>query len=63
MFFASLLALIPLLSTSVSAAPTERQNGLTVVSNCYQNGQVALTFDGECFLPLVPRHTELELML
>ncbi|KAI9634618.1 carbohydrate deacetylase [Dioszegia hungarica] len=36
------LALVPLLAF---AAPTERQNGLTVVNNCYNSGQVALTFD------------------
>jgi len=36
------LALLPLLAL---AAPTERQNGLTVVNNCYNSGQVALTFD------------------
>jgi hypothetical protein len=30
------------------AAPTvERQSGVQVINNCYQQGQVALTFDGE----------------
>lgn len=36
------------LSRFGAAAPIEeRQGGLQVISNCYQNGQVALTFDGE----------------
>lgn len=38
-----------LLLVIVSAAPTARQNGLTVVNNCYNIGQVALTFDGKLF--------------
>ena len=28
------------------AAPATRQNGIQVVNSCYNNGQVALTYDG-----------------
>ncbi|WVQ84253.1 hypothetical protein IAT38_006405 [Cryptococcus sp. DSM 104549] len=30
---------------SVAAGPVQRQSGLTVIDNCYNKGQVALTFD------------------
>lgn len=41
----SLLA-VSLLATAF-AAPIERQNGITLISNCNNQGQVALTFDGK----------------
>lgn len=42
---AGLLSLLPLLGL-VAAGPTPRQNGVQIIRNCYQQGQVALTFDG-----------------
>lgn len=42
------IALSLLFTAVTDAAPAPRQNGLQVISNCYNNGQVALTFDGEC---------------
>lgn len=46
----TLFSLLPLLASFALAAPTKRQDGVTVVNNCYNSGQVALTFDGECML-------------
>jgi hypothetical protein len=50
----TLASLFPLLGVSLAAPMTaKRQNGLTVVNNCYNSGQVALTFDGmSCLLRL-----------
>ena len=47
---------VPLLAalSLVAAAPLQKkQYGVEVINNCYQSGQVALTFDGEPLMPLL----------
>ena len=44
---AALVALAAIAAPALGA-PTARQNGVQVVNSCYNNGQVALTYDGEC---------------
>lgn len=46
MFIGVLFTGYTILAALVLAAPTARQNGLQIIRNCYQSGQVALTFDG-----------------
>ena len=45
---------LPLLALTLAApAPLEKkQDGVTVINNCYDSGQVALTFDGQ-YLALI----------
>lgn len=40
------LLILASLAAPALAAPTARQNGIQVVNSCYNNGQVALTYDG-----------------
>lgn len=48
--FAPLLALLAALAAPLTlAAPTARQGGLQVINNCYNEGQVALTYDDGVF--------------
>lgn len=47
MLFTKLAALLPLLSVAWAAPLEQRQHGVQVINNCYNSGQVALTFDGE----------------
>lgn len=53
MLASTLLALTALAGSSL-AAPTARQNGVQIVNRCYNQGQVALTFDGALPSPYAP---------
>ena len=47
------ISFLTLLSLSLAAPLEKKQYGVQVINNCYQSGQIALTFDGE-LSPSVP---------